>query len=117
MINSLLYIFKRPDLIAKGEPFLEGVLRRFQAREHYTPNLAQEINLAAFQRLRAICLKDHPVHRIRSRYGVGAYLLTLHTRRIVLMDEVRTAGLHATDWLRTAWKYQIALFGLGVLLL
>lgn len=49
-MNSAYYIFKRPDLIAKGEPFLEDGFRTFQAREHYTPNLAQEINLAAFQR-------------------------------------------------------------------
>ena len=47
---SAYSIFKRPDLIAKGEPFLEVSLTRFQGRCHYTPNLAQEINLSRNQR-------------------------------------------------------------------
>ena len=47
---SAYSIFKRPDLIAKGEPFLESCFGIFQAQVHYTPNLAQEINLSRIQR-------------------------------------------------------------------
>jgi len=47
---SVLCKFKRPILIDKDEPFLEVGLVGFQAREHYTPNLAQEINLSRIQR-------------------------------------------------------------------
>jgi len=49
-MNSAYSIFKRPILIDKDEPFLEGVKTKFQGRVEYTPNLAQEINLSRIQR-------------------------------------------------------------------
>jgi len=50
MTESAYSIFKRPTFIDKGEPFLEAYFERFQGRVHYTPNLAQEINLSRNQR-------------------------------------------------------------------
>ncbi len=49
MTESAYYIFKRPTFIDKGEPFLEAVLG-IPGAGHYTPNLAQEINLSRIQR-------------------------------------------------------------------
>jgi len=49
-MNSVLSIFKWPDLIDKVKPFLEGVFGHFQAQVHYTPNLAQEIKPSRIQR-------------------------------------------------------------------
>jgi len=42
--------FKRPSTLDNAGPFLEASSMRFQGREHYTPNLAQEINLSRNRR-------------------------------------------------------------------
>jgi hypothetical protein len=107
--NLIPHINEREDQQgAEIFPFNLVKLSRATRQERFyhrndLPNKALSLN----QRLRAICLMDHSVLRNRIRYGVGVYLLTLHTRRIVLMEEVRTTGLHVTDRLRKAWQYQI----------
>jgi len=50
MTESAYYIFKSPTSLDKRQGFSGSGIQRFQGRDHYTPNLAQEINLSRIQR-------------------------------------------------------------------
>ena len=94
MTESAYSIFKRPDLIAKGEPFLEVVNSSFQGRVHYTPNLAQEINLSRIQR-QLIADKgsirkrlDHGCARSARKFTAGRFTDAALPERRINVDRV-----------------------------
>ncbi len=113
-MNSAYSIFKRPDLIAKGEPFLEVYLGRFQAQVDYTPNLAQEINLSRIQRclprLNRITLSRHggSVHKYapvvqatEQKSGIGIAAVSPVERNNTTVFRPDRTGLRKTpsSWL------------------
>jgi len=73
-VNSAYCIFKRPALIAKDQPFrksdksMTGV---YVAQKHYSANIPQETNLAAFPRrinVDRVSISGLPCHKSRAKW-------------------------------------------------